>query len=106
MTREAEGSSPSGCAKLYAVTRADLPVGMRAAQIGHALINYVLEYGAPPDNLVVLQVADELALRAVLERVRAGRHHAFTEPDLDGALTAIAVAPEQARALSSLPLMR
>jgi hypothetical protein len=66
----------------------------------------VLEYGEPPENLVVLQVADESALRVVLERVSNDRHHAFYEPDLAGELTAIAVAPEQWRKLSALPCLR
>lgn len=111
MTREVGGSSPSPRPKirepkLYAVTRADLPAGLRCAQVGHALIAYALTHGpALPDNLVVLEVPDEPALRAVLARIDTP-HVAFTEPDLDGALTAIAVGPDAWRALSSIPLMR
>lgn len=106
MNRKVEGSNPSGCDRLYVVVRGDLPVGLRCAQAGHALIGYVLEHGAPPDNLVVLQVPDLAAIQRVLTRVRAGRHTAFFEPDIDNELTAVAVAPEQGRALSSIPLMR
>ncbi len=91
--------------RLYAVTRKDLPVGLRTAQVGHALITWALEHGAPPDNLVVLSVADERALQAVLARVE-GRVVAFREPDLGDELTALAVGPEHWRALSSLPLLR
>lgn len=64
-----------------------------------------MEHGSPPDNLVVLQVPDEAALRRVLRRV-SGRFVAFHEPDLGDALTAVALGPENWRALSSLPLLR
>jgi len=80
-------------------------VGLRTAQVGHALIAWVLAYGAPPENLVVLQVPDLAALSALAERLE-GDIVRFHEPDLDGALTAIAAGPETWRALSSLPLMR
>jgi hypothetical protein len=113
MTREAGGSSPPRRAKprepkLYAVTRRDLPVGLRCAQVGHVLIAYALEHGpALPANLVVLEVADEAELFAVYQRAReADRAVTFFEPDLGGALTAIAVGPEAWREVSSLPLVR
>lgn len=106
MTREAAGSSPAPRAeKLYAITRADLPTGLRTAQVGHALIQWTLEHGQPPESLVILQVADVAALRCVYDLLH-GRVVAFHEPDLDGALTAIAAGPEHRRALSSLPLLR
>lgn len=102
------GSSPARSAKLYVVGRADLPVGLRTAQIGHALIHWVLRFGEPPDNLVVLQVADEKGLLALH---RKAYNHAvdcvdFEEPDLDDQLTAIALGPEAWRLVSSLPLLR
>lgn len=106
MTRDTAGSIPAPRVdRLYAIARADLPVGLRTAQVGHALIGWTLEHGTPPENLVVLQVPDEDALRAILGRLD-GRTVAFHEPDLDDALTAIAAGPETWRALSSLPLLR
>ena len=86
--------------------RSDLPVGLRTAQIGHALIGWVLEYGSPPENLVVLSVKGETELWELLRRLDGARRYAFNEPDLDDALTAIAVGPEHWKALSSLPLLR
>lgn len=106
MTSEVGGSSPSPRAdRLYAVTRRDLPVGLRTAQVGHALIAWVLEHGAPPDNLVVLQVPDRTALERAVSRC-AGRVVPFHEPDLADELTAIAAGPECWRELSDLPLLR
>lgn len=101
----AEGSTPSRAPKLYAVVRADLPAGLRVAQVGHALIAWVLAHGAPPDNLVVLSVPDEAALLSAVERC-PGRSEVFREPDLGGEATAVAVGPESWRELSSLPLLR
>lgn len=104
--RQVGGSSPSPrVERLYAIARADLPSGLRTAQVGHALISWVLEHGAPPENLVVLQVPDEDALHDVHERL-SGRVVAFHEPDLGDTLTAVAAGPEAWRALSSLPLLR
>jgi len=86
--------------KLYIVTRADLRPGMRAAQSCHALSLYAKEH--PEDyarwmkgsnNLVVLEVDNEdklvhLAWVAKQWDVLVSR---FREPDLDHALTAIAL---------------
>ena len=79
------GSNPARAPKLYAVVRADLPAGLRVAQVGHALITWVLAHGEPPDNLVVLSVPDEAALLATAERC-PGRLEVFLEPDLGAKL--------------------
>lgn len=104
-----QGRDLTCTAKLYAVTRADLPPGLDTAQVGHALITWVLAHGAPPDNLVVLVVPDEATLLDVAARARAAvdgaRVEVFREPDLDGEATAAAVDPRAWRALSSLPLL-
>lgn len=106
MSPEDGGSNPpSRVDRLYAVARADLRVGLRTAQVGHALISWVMEHGNPPENLVVLQVPNEDALREVLAKLD-GRTVAFHEPDLNDALTAVATGPENWRLLSSLPLLR
>ena len=52
--------------KLYGIGRADLKPGLRAAQLGHALIHWVIRNGAPGDNLVLLQVRNEDALLDLL----------------------------------------
>ncbi len=91
--------------RLYAITRADLSAGLRAAQVGHALIAWVLKHGEHGENLVVLQVPSRFALEE-LEKRLAGRVEAFHEPDLGGQLTAIAAGPECWREVSSIGLMR
>lgn len=78
---------------------------MRAAQIGHALIQWTLEHGRPPESLVVLQVPGLDELHRAHDRLE-GRVVAFHEPDLDDELTAVAAGPECWRELSSLPLLR
>lgn len=90
--------------KLYGVVRNDLRPGLMAAQVGHALIGWALKYGAPPENLVILETTKEH-----LEELRQGfadrRSVAFYEPDVNDELTAIAVSePDAHRALSALPL--
>lgn len=91
--------------KLYAIGRKDLSPGLRAAQLGHACIEWTATHGRPPENLVLLEVADEEALRRVLEAVQDFPHVAFHEPDLGGEFTALAVChPLAPQLLSSLPL--
>jgi len=90
---------------LYVIARADLEVGFRTAQVGHALIQWTLEHGRPPESLVVLSAPDLDALHRAHDRL-VGRVVAFHEPDLDDQLTAVAAGPECWRALSSLPLLR
>lgn len=106
MRREAAGSSPAPRAeKLYAIARADLPVGLRTAQVGHVLIAWTLAYGEPPESLVVLAVKNLAELTALSEKL-SGDVVRFHEPDLDDELTAIAAGPALSRALSSLSLLR
>lgn len=106
MTLGVAGSSPAPRAdRLYAIARADLAVGLRTAQVGHALIHWALEHGCPPDNLVILQVPDLDALHRCRDRL-AGRVVSFHEPDLEDELTAVAAGPECWRELSSLPLLK
>lgn len=121
MTREGTGSSPVSRSKmeekLYVVTRADLPIGLRCAQVGHALLEYAQaachwdgeEWHLYPihKNLVVLQVADLAELEA-LQSALICPTVSFREPDLGDQLTAIAVSGhhEVRACLSSLPLLR
>lgn len=111
MTSESAGSTPASRAlpsrtdRLYAIARADLDVGLRTAQVGHALLGWQAVHGEPPESLVVLQVPGRLALEELMLRLE-GRVVAFREPDLGDELTSIAAGPECWRALSSLPLLR
>ena len=101
--------------KLYLVTRADLPAGAQAVQAAHALRQFAAEH---PDldkfwfersnTLAMLAVPDERALRRLLVRAedRDLRSAAFREPDLDNALTAVAIepSPEAQKLCRNLPL--
>lgn len=99
-------TAPTRADRLYAITRADLSIGLRAAQAGHALIEWALQYGRPCENLVVLQVPGRLALEEMARRLDGSRVVLFREPDLGDQLTAIAAGPECWRAVSSIGLMR
>lgn len=107
--------------KLYVVVRSDLPPGLQAAQLVHAMREFVHHCpdfdrqwfygrgnGKEPigdKNLVLLQVPDEAAL---LQLIRAGVHVAsvasFQEPDLGGETTAAAFSEGAAPLLGALPL--
>jgi hypothetical protein len=95
------------------VTRDDLPPGLAAAQLGHALVGYVLAQPAQAarwhtrsNNLVCLAVPDETALSGLVGRLVGESIPVlcFHEPDLGGQLTAVAVSPKGSRLLASLPL--
>lgn len=95
--------------KLYLVTRRDLPAGSRAVQMAHALREYVEKHPAQDrawydtsNTLVCLEADSEVALRELAQRALAEDVPVavFEEPDLDGALTAIALGD------SAKPLVR
>lgn len=95
------------------VTRADLPPGAQAVQAMHAAIDFAITYPAltaawhsASNTLVILVVPDELALGWLEQDARAAglRVAPFHEPDLDGALTAVAFEPAAGRLLRHLPL--
>jgi hypothetical protein len=97
--------------KLYIVTRSDLDPGLLAAQCCHALQAFNDQHPDlvrrwHPGNLVLLAVRDAAALGELASTLTRQRHAlaCFHEPDVDGSLTAIAVAGTARRALSSLPL--
>ena len=98
---------------MYLVTRADLALGTQACQAAHAALDFAVTYPdlvgdwhASSNTLVILAVRDELALAwlcqdAERDSLRIARFH---EPDLGGALTAVAFEPAAARLLRTLPL--
>lgn len=99
--------------KLFLVTRRDLTPGARAAQLCHALRQFVDEH---PDvdrewfersnTLVLLEASDEDALwdLAGEARARGIPVSTFCEPDMGDALTSVAIGPKGKRLLRSLPL--
>lgn len=102
--------------RLYIVTRADLPVGLAAAQAVHAAFVFARDrwaLAAPwlrdSQWLVLVTVPDEAALLSFCAKAAAELtdHVVWREPDLDGAATAVAVAPGgSARKLcANLPLL-
>ena len=90
------------CDKLILVTRSDLSPAQQAVQTAHALRAFVEEHPAEDERwftqsntLALLSVEDEHALHqlwchALDEGVKAS---GFMEPDLDGAITALALEP-------------
>jgi hypothetical protein len=66
----------------------------------------VRDWHSESNTLVLLAVPDELALSWLCaDAGRAGlRNVAFHEPDLDGALTALALEPAARRLVAHLPL--
>lgn len=98
--------------KLYLVTRRDLSPGDRASQLCHAMRLFVEEHPVidagwykQSNTLVLLEVEDEAALRALKLRIqkRDVPCSAFHEPDLNNAFTALAVAPSGRSSVAHLP---
>lgn len=100
--------------KLYIITRSDLAPGVRAAQLCHGMRQWSAEkpeadkeWFEKSNTLVLLEVADEAELLKLAERASADGVAcvSFREPDMNNALTAIAICGEYARKLlSQLPL--
>ncbi len=94
--------------KLYVIVRNDLTPGLQCAQACHAQHLFTQRFPelarAWGQNLVVLQVPNEVSLEAVRADLEGISVVSFHEPDLDNELTAIAVAGDAERLLSSFPL--
>lgn len=102
---ETDPSLPS-VRKLYAVVREDLPEGLRAAQMAHAVAGIVqtmptptLEWQTSDNHLIVLGVRNEGRLHEVVNTLsrESVPHFLWHEPDLDDSLTAIASLPDPTR---------
>lgn len=102
--------------RLYIVTRTDIPIGFASAQCAHAAFIFARDrwtQAAPwlrdSQWLVIVTVADERALEDLGLRAQLGSvpHTLWHEPDRDGELTAIALAPCRASRLlcANLPLL-
>jgi peptidyl-tRNA hydrolase len=101
--------------KLYIVTRADLRPGQQAVQAAHAMRQFIADH---PDidrkwfeqsnTLAFLSVPDEKTLRKLVNKAddQDLRFSSFREPDLDNALTALAIEPSplSRRLCKNLPL--
>lgn len=90
-----------------------MPAATQACQAAHAAIEFCLTYPrltaqwhASSGAIVLLAARDELDLSRIHVDVAASGLTVapFHEPDLDGALTAIAVEPAGRRFLARLPL--
>lgn len=100
--------------KLRLVTRSDLTPAQQAVQAAHALRQFGADHPqsdakwfASSNTLALLAAEDELALSRVADHAAwLGAPVArFYEPDLAGALTAIAIGPsaDASKATKSLP---
>lgn len=74
--------------RLYFVTRSDLSEGRRAAQLIHAMDEWVALHGPQKGTVIVYEVADEEELLATLPS--EGRTVLWREPDLNDQATAFA----------------
>ncbi|MFC4043453.1 peptidyl-tRNA hydrolase [Dactylosporangium siamense] len=95
------------------VTRADLPPGTQATQATHAALDFAVahpdafrDWHTASNTLVLVAARDEDALRHLCgaASVAGHRHTRFHEPDLGGALTAVALEPAAYKLLSHLPV--
>lgn len=100
--------------KLYIVVRTDLPPGLQAAQACHALREFVsvhpqldAEWHENSKTLVLLGALKESDLDGLAEKAREKRIPLALnfEPDLGGALTAVAFGPQAKTLLRPLPLL-
>lgn len=98
--------------RLYIVLEKALDAGLKMAQAVHAGFLFQEEHPelhthwyTESNNIVVLEREDLPSLAAHLEGegLRLSR---FTEPDLDGQLTAICAEPSSWKHLSNIPLAR
>lgn len=102
--------------KLCVITRSDLTAGQQAVQATHAAIDFTFQYPnkASPwhsisNYLVLLSVPNEQALKEFIKRCEFKflDHTVFREPDLNNAITAIAIEPckETQKLTRNLPLL-
>lgn len=99
--------------KIYIITRADLPPGLRAAQLVHAMRQFTSEHTEidrpwyeESRFLALLEVPDkealaELAYRAACSSIPLSL---WQEPDLDHEPTALALGPSARVLVAQLPL--
>lgn len=97
--------------KFYIVTRQDLTPGQQLAQAMHAALDFTLEYSdkvkrwhTDSNHICIVSARSEEDLIKLAHRlVKNGLHFvAFTEPDLNDELTAIAIEPgKKARKMTS-----
>jgi len=101
--------------KLFLVTRRDIAPGYQAVQSCHAMRQFTADHPevdndwfAKSNYLALLSVDNEIELmRLLVAATDAGlRSSAFREPDVGGAITAIAIEPhpKAAELCKSLPL--
>ena len=100
--------------KLFVVVRNDLDPGLQLAQAVHAAVKYALfhedarRWHVESNNVAVLQVPDEAALKALTQKVLIKDPGClvatFEEPDLDHQWTAAAFGGGAKKLMGSLPL--
>jgi hypothetical protein len=91
---------------LYVVVRADLPIGLQMAQLGHAAYQFGREH--PEDigeNIYVLNAPSEAHLLGLVQAaVGLCPITIFHEPDIGNQLTAAAFGGKASQLLCHLPL--
>lgn len=99
--------------KLYLITREDLPPGAQAAQLVHAMRQWVEDYPEADrawfensNTIVLLAASNEAHLGVIVDQARCREYPVacFREPDRDNELTAIALGPDGKSLTRKLPL--
>ena len=101
--------------KLYLITRRDIAPGYQAVQSCHAIRQFTAEHPeidtewfSSSNYLALLSVDDEVALMKLITQASDNglKWSAFREPDVGGAITAIAIEPHPttAKLCKGLPL--
>ena len=101
-----EYKQPTSILRLYVVTRSDIPsLGLRASQLYHAGRQFADKYPeierewfTSSNTLSLLEVENVEKLMSLLETaaLRGIKFSTFNEPDMNGALTAVAFEPSRA----------
>lgn len=100
--------------KVYLVTRDDLTIGQQAVQSAHALAEFAVccpgifkSWHETSNTLVMLTANDERHLFSYVEKCKMKGIAVieFYEPDLNNALTAIAIEPKGGSSVRWLPLL-
>lgn len=99
--------------KLYIVTRSDISPGYQAVQSCHALRLFTEEHPMIDEQwyknsnyIALLSVNDEKSLLSLVQKATNMGYcvSVYREPDVDDAITAIAIEPASKKLLRNIPL--
>lgn len=85
--------------RIYTITRSDLSIGQKSVQSAHALAQYLIDFNPHIDfkwnngSIINLELGNENSLKRWIKKleVLGLEYSLFREPDLNYAITAIAI---------------